>query len=84
MPALGRVGVSRKIEDDDDRRRLRDMLLELNPPKGLGFIVRTAGTGPDQEGTVPRPGLPAAAVEGHRAAHQEAPGARSTSTKKAT
>ena len=45
MPALGRVGVSRKIEDDDDRRRLRDILLDLNPPKGLGFIIRTAGAG---------------------------------------
>jgi len=44
MPALGRIGVSRKIEDDDDRRRLRDILRELSPPKGLGFIVRTAGT----------------------------------------
>jgi ribonuclease E len=44
MPALGRVGVSRKIEDEDVRRKLRDMLLELKPPKGLGFIVRTAGT----------------------------------------
>jgi len=43
MPALGRVGVSRKIEDDDVRRKLRDVMLELNPPKGLGFIVRTAG-----------------------------------------
>ncbi len=43
MPALGRVGVSRKIEDDEQRRKLRQMLLELNPPKGLGFIVRTAG-----------------------------------------
>ncbi|MEZ6113027.1 MAG: Rne/Rng family ribonuclease [Pirellulaceae bacterium] len=43
MPALGRVGVSRKIEDEAERRKLRDMLLELNPPKGLGFIVRTAG-----------------------------------------
>jgi ribonuclease E len=43
MPALGRVGVSRKIEDDEVRRKLREMLLELNPPKGLGFIVRTAG-----------------------------------------
>ncbi|MGY8771016.1 MAG: Rne/Rng family ribonuclease [Pirellulales bacterium] len=43
MPALGRVGVSRKIEDDQIRRRLRSTLLELNPPKGLGFIVRTAG-----------------------------------------
>ncbi len=44
MPALGRIGVSRKIEDDDDRKRLRNILRELNPPKGLGFIVRTAGT----------------------------------------
>lgn len=43
MPALGRVGVSRKIEDEDARRKLRDIMLELNPPKGLGFIVRTAG-----------------------------------------
>src|SRR3954470_14360573 len=43
MPALGRVGVSRKIEDDHQRRVLRDIMLELNPPKGLGFIVRTAG-----------------------------------------
>ena len=45
MPALGRVGVSRKIEDDEERRKLRDTLLELNPPRGLGFIVRTAGSG---------------------------------------
>ena len=44
MPALGRIGVSRKIESDEDRRRLRDILRELNPPKGVGFIVRTAGT----------------------------------------
>jgi ribonuclease E len=43
MPALGRVGVSRKIEDEEVRRRMRDIMLELNPPKGLGFIVRTAG-----------------------------------------
>ncbi|HYW78963.1 MAG TPA: ribonuclease E/G, partial [Thermoguttaceae bacterium] len=26
------------------RRRLRSTMLELNPPKGVGFIVRTAGT----------------------------------------
>jgi ribonuclease E len=45
MPALGRVGVSRKIDDDDERRKLRETMLELNPPKGLGFIVRTAGAG---------------------------------------
>src|SRR5205807_6280338 len=35
MPALGRVGVSRKIEDDEARRTLRDIMIELNPPKGL-------------------------------------------------
>ena len=45
MPALGRVGVSRKIEDEDERRRLKDILYDLDPPKGLGFIVRTAGAG---------------------------------------
>ena len=45
MPSLGRVGVSRKIDDEDERRRLRDILLELQPPRGLGFIVRTAGQG---------------------------------------
>ena len=45
MPALGRIGVSRKIEDEDDRKRLKRCLLNLDPPKGLGFIVRTAGAG---------------------------------------
>ncbi len=43
MPGLNRVGVSRKIENDQQRRQLRDLLKELNPPRGLGFIVRTAG-----------------------------------------
>lgn len=43
MPGLQRVGVSRKIGDDSQRRRLRDKMNALNPPKGLGFIVRTAG-----------------------------------------
>jgi len=43
MPGLNRVGVSRKIVDEGKRRKLREIMLELNPPKGLGFIVRTAG-----------------------------------------
>ncbi|MCZ2340239.1 MAG: Rne/Rng family ribonuclease [Bacteroidales bacterium] len=42
MPSLGRVGVSRKIEDPDARRRLRDIMNDMHPPKGVGFIVRTA------------------------------------------
>ena len=43
MPGLNRVGVSRKIVNEGQRRKLREIMLELNPPKGLGFIVRTAG-----------------------------------------
>ncbi len=43
MPGLQRVGVSRKIADDDTRRKLRSALNELSPPQGLGFIIRTAG-----------------------------------------
>ncbi len=43
MPGLQRVGVSRKIEDEDARKRLRRAMRELDPPEGLGFIVRTAG-----------------------------------------
>ncbi|WP_390553815.1 Rne/Rng family ribonuclease [Singulisphaera acidiphila] len=43
MPGLNRVGVSRKIADETQRRKLREIMTELNPPKGLGFIVRTAG-----------------------------------------
>jgi len=42
MPSLNRVGVSRKIEDFEARRRLREIMATLNPPKGVGFIVRTA------------------------------------------
>ncbi|MFM8282048.1 MAG: ribonuclease E/G [Planctomycetaceae bacterium] len=44
MPPLGRVGISKKIDDERDRRELRDIMLELKPPKGVGFVVRTAGT----------------------------------------
>ncbi len=43
MPGLQRVGVSRKIADDDTRRELRRVMRELDPPAGLGFIIRTAG-----------------------------------------
>ncbi len=41
MPTIDHVGVSRRIERDDERRKLRDFV-ERNRPKNLGFIVRTA------------------------------------------
>ena len=49
MPGLQRVGVSRKIMDDEVRRRLRENMNELKPPAGLGFIVRTAGIDRDKK-----------------------------------
>ena len=42
MPHLSRICVSRKIEDDEQRRRLKELFGELKPPRGLGFIMRTA------------------------------------------
>jgi len=45
MPHLGRLGVSRKIENEAERRKMREQLASLNPPPDLGFIVRTAGQG---------------------------------------
>ncbi|MDD4890645.1 MAG: Rne/Rng family ribonuclease, partial [Phycisphaerae bacterium] len=45
MPGMSRLGVSRKVEDEDARRSVRRQLDELNPPKNMGFIVRTAGIG---------------------------------------
>lgn len=43
MPAMDRVGVSRKIEDDELRRKMRETLDQLDLPDGFGFILRTAG-----------------------------------------
>ncbi len=43
MPWMRKHGVSHKIEDEDERKRLRQTLEESNPPKGMGFIIRTAG-----------------------------------------
>jgi len=45
MPGMSKMGVSRKIEDDEERRRLRQILDSLKPPKDVGFIIRTAGVG---------------------------------------
>ena len=36
-------GVSRKINDGDDRKRLKDLVKSLEVPEGMGLIVRTAG-----------------------------------------
>ena len=43
-PWSRRVGVSRRIDSDRERRRLRDTIERLRP-RDLGFIIRTAGDG---------------------------------------
>jgi ribonuclease E len=45
MPWMRKHGVSHKIDDEEERKRLRQILDESKPPKGLGFIIRTAGQG---------------------------------------
>jgi ribonuclease G len=41
-PWSKKVGVSRRIDSDRERRRLRDVVSRVRPPD-LGFIIRTAG-----------------------------------------
>jgi ribonuclease G len=43
-PWAQRVGVSRRIESDRERRRLREIVNRIRP-QDLGFIIRTAGEG---------------------------------------
>ncbi|HET7535841.1 MAG TPA: Rne/Rng family ribonuclease [Candidatus Didemnitutus sp.] len=38
-------GISRKIEDPQERKRLKQLINELTIPEGMGVIVRTAGEG---------------------------------------
>lgn len=49
MPQDRQVGISRRIEDDDERRRLRQIFNELELPKDVGFIVRTAASGKSKQ-----------------------------------
>ena len=50
MPSMSRTGVSRKIDDEKERRRLKKILQGLeNLPEGMGVIVRTAGIGCSQK-----------------------------------
>ncbi|MBN2590605.1 MAG: Rne/Rng family ribonuclease [Sedimentisphaerales bacterium] len=43
LPWMRKHGVSHKIDDEEERNRLRDIFEQCNPPKGQGFIIRTAG-----------------------------------------
>lgn len=40
MPNIPRIGISKKIEEQEERQRLRELLRE-NLPEGMGAIIRT-------------------------------------------
>ena len=49
MPTVSHTGVSRKIESDGERRRLKEILLSERGEAQGGFIVRTAAAGASEE-----------------------------------
>jgi len=48
MPTVDHVGISRRIGNEKERRRLREIVDRLRPP-GTGFIVRTVAENVPQE-----------------------------------
>ncbi len=48
MPTVNYVGVSRRIENETERARLKEIAERLKP-NGMGMIVRTAAQGKDQD-----------------------------------
>ena len=43
LPNKESSGISRKIEDEEDRKRLKELVEQIRTEDGVGFIVRTAG-----------------------------------------
>ena len=43
MPGSDSGGISRRITDEESRKRLKEIVADLNPPADIGLIVRTAG-----------------------------------------
>jgi ribonuclease G len=48
MPMVEHIGVSRRIDNEKERRRLRDLVCAIKPT-ACGFIVRTAAEGVEAE-----------------------------------
>jgi ribonuclease G len=45
LPNSDQSGISRKIENHEERQRLKKILRELSIPDGMGVIIRTVGEG---------------------------------------
>lgn len=48
MPNVNHVGVSRRVEKEEERRRLKDLIYRLRKPE-TGYIIRTVGEGITEE-----------------------------------
>lgn len=51
MPTVEHIGISRRIKDNKERVRLKEMVQTIKKP-GLGFIVRTASESVDKESLI--------------------------------
>ena len=70
LPNSDQSGISRKIENQQERQRLKKILRELAIPDGMGVIMRTVGRGPAEALLRARPGPPPGGVEPNPGAHQ--------------
>ena len=52
MPTVNQVSVSRRIEDEAEKDRLKDLIAEIGRPDE-GYIIRTAGLGRNQDDFMP-------------------------------
>ncbi len=48
MPTVDHIGISRRIEDKDEKLRLKELICRLKKPDS-GFIIRTVGEGKGEE-----------------------------------
>jgi len=49
MPTSAHIGISRRIEDEGERQRLKDIVSGLSTNSTMGYIVRTAAEGVQKE-----------------------------------
>ncbi len=45
MPGSDSAGISRKVESESERKKLKEMVADLEIPEGIGYIMRTEAMG---------------------------------------
>jgi len=45
MPGSDSTGISRKVEQEGERKKLKAIVAEMNIPEGIGYIIRTEAVG---------------------------------------